>query len=80
MNMAQMLRLFDMLFSIIMINMFKMDTVQDKMSYLSRKVEAKEKRINGNSRKKTKNSNRIKKAFNEPSMLRKELKSLQIGQ
>ena len=54
MNMAQMLRLFDMLFSIIMINIFKVDTVQDKMSYLSRKAEAKEKRINGNSRKKQK--------------------------
>ena len=54
MNMAQMLRLFDMLFSIIMINIFKVDTVQDKMSYLSRKVEAKEERINGNSRKKQK--------------------------
>ena len=61
-----------------MINIFKVDTIQDKMSYLSRKVEAKKKELMEIVEKK--NSNRIKKAFNEPSMLRKELKNLQIGQ
>lgn len=57
-----------------MINIFKVDTIQDKMSYLSRKVEAKKKELMEIVEKK--NSNRIKKAFNEPSMLRKELKNL----
>ena len=64
-----------------MINIFKVDTIQDKMSYLSKKIEAKKKELMEIVEKK--NSNRIKKAFNEPSMLRiKELvdRSIEIFQ